>query len=232
MIGWRRRVVLSSECGQLTLVDGGTQRADARRTCATVLIQSDDQPPLRLHNLTPHDLYVSEVVLGGGGGGAGGGAECVVFARRKLRRGSEAAVTAAATAGPRSRCREGSARETPLRGGRWAAGRPRTAARPPRRAALTSDRSHVLSRARRLNCRCGRALLSWPPLPAPPTPLPSHRRACSCSTAVAAVAAAAAVAAVAAGVATTMCEPKTVKVVQSADAGESALAVGRSSFYL
>ena len=34
-----------------------------------VLIQSDDQPPLQLHNLTP-GLYVSEVVLGGGGRGA------------------------------------------------------------------------------------------------------------------------------------------------------------------
>ena len=58
MSGWRQRVVLASECGRLALVavDVISDSKGGRR----VLIRPEEQPPLRLHNLTPNPLYITE----------------------------------------------------------------------------------------------------------------------------------------------------------------------------
>ena len=70
-VGWRQRVVLASECGQLALV-AVDLIVDTASGVRKVLIQHEEQPPLRLHNLTPYDLYVSEATAAASGEGEGG----------------------------------------------------------------------------------------------------------------------------------------------------------------
>ena len=192
MIGWRQRVVLSSECGQLTLVAVDVL-ADAETGVRKVLIQSDDQPPLRLHNLTPHDLYVSEVVLGGGEEEVQEAAPSVSLHPAQAAQGAQPPLRPQPP--PKAsqplpfRLRPG---ETPLKLAAGAHG-------PYCCTSILDERlsSHAqLSRARgsAADAGCVSKLTAAPRRRPHLCPLTA---ACSCSTAVAAVAAAAAVAAVA-----------------------------------
>ena len=59
-VGWRQRVVLSSECGQFALIAVDVLAEDGESSGGRcVIIQEDEQPPLHLHNRTQHELYVS-----------------------------------------------------------------------------------------------------------------------------------------------------------------------------
>ena len=58
-VGWRQRVLLASECGQLALIAIDIVADDATGT-RRVLLHSEQQPPLRLHNLTAEVLYIGD----------------------------------------------------------------------------------------------------------------------------------------------------------------------------
>ena len=56
--GWRQRVALASECGQLALL---TVELHVQDTGVRYLfLRMDSHPPIRIHNLTSHDLYVTD----------------------------------------------------------------------------------------------------------------------------------------------------------------------------